>query len=49
MFSDGQIAQDFQLGSDKLSYLTNWGPAPYVEDKLKKEINDSQFISISFD
>ena len=36
MFSDNKIAQNFQLGSDELSYLTNWGVASYFHDKLKK-------------
>ena len=36
MFSDDKIAQNFQLGSDELSYLTNWGVASYFHDKLKK-------------
>ena len=49
MFFDNQIAQDFHLGSDKLSYLTECGPALYFKVKLKKNIKDSQFISISFD
>ena len=48
MFSDSQIAQGFQLGPVKLSYLTNWGPAPYFKDKLKKYVNVSLFISIGF-
>ena len=49
MFSDSQIVQDFQLGPGILNSLTNWDLAPYFKDKLKKEINDSQFISIGVD
>ena len=49
MFSDNQIAQGFHLGSDKLSYFTDWGLAPYFKDKPEKNFIDWQFISISFD
>ena len=49
MFDDSQIAQDFHLRPCKLSYLTNWGLAPYFKDRLKKDTNDLHFIFISFD
>ena len=49
MFSDRQITHEFQSGPDKLNYLTDWGLAPYFKDKLKKDINDWQFLFFSFD
>ena len=34
MFTDSTIASNFQLGKDKLKYLTNWGLAPYFKELL---------------
>ena len=49
MFSDSEIASEFTLGKTKCSYLINYGLAPYFKDPLLREINTSEFFSLSFD
>ena len=49
MFSDSSVAQEFQLGADKLKYVVNWGLAPYFKDILKENLRKSEFLVISFD
>ena len=49
MFSDSHTAQEFELGADKLKYVTNWGVAPYFKDLLKAQLHTSDFMVISFD
>ena len=34
MFPDSEIAKQFSLGKDKMSYLINFGLAPYFKTKL---------------
>ena len=50
MFSDSHTAQEFELGADKLKYVTNWGVAPYFKDLLiKAQLHTSDFMVISLD
>ena len=49
MFSDSHTAQEFELGADKLKYVTNWGVAPYFKDLLKAQLHTSDVMVISFD
>ena len=49
MFHDSEIAQTFQMGRLKLSYVINFGLEPYLRKCLINSINDSPFSSISFD
>ena len=49
MFPDSAIASEFQLGRDKLKYLTNWGIAPYFNDQLKTDLSKAEYIVISCD
>ena len=49
MFSDSEIASEFILGKTKCSYFINYGLAPYFKDTLLREINTSEFFSLSFD
>ena len=49
MFSDSHTAQEFELGADKLKYVTNWGVTPYFKDLLKAKLHTSDFMVISFE
>ena len=49
MFPDSTIASSFQLGPDKLKYMTNWGIAPYVKEQLRNNINQTEYVVVSFD
>jgi len=40
MFPNSTIAQSFQVGSDKLRYLHNFGIAPYFKSLLYENLND---------
>ena len=42
-------SSEFTLGKTKCSYLINYGVAPYFKDTLLREINTSEFFSLSFD
>ena len=48
-FADSPTAQQFQLGPDKLKYLTNWGIAPHFKDLLETKLLKSDYIVVSFD
>ena len=48
MFSDSQLASDFQLSGTKLTYLIHFGVAPYFRQLFVDEIKSSNFYSISF-
>ena len=39
MFPDSKIAQNFQLGPDKLKYICNFGIAPYFKGVLRQVLN----------
>ena len=49
MFPDSKIAQNFQLGPDKLKYICNFGIAPYFKDVLKEMLKKSDLYVICFD
>ena len=44
MFPDSAIASSFQLGPDKLKYITNWGIAPYVNEQLRNNIDKVEYV-----
>lgn len=48
MFPNDQAAQHFSLGKDKLSYMVDYGLAPYFRNELSKTLGTSVF-SVSFD
>ena len=49
MFPDSIILSSFQLGPDKLKYMTNWGIAPYVKEQLRNNIDKAEYVVVSFD
>ena len=49
MFSDSQIASEFQMSPTKLSYLINFGLASHFRQLLVDEINCCSFFIRSFD
>ena len=49
MFPDSVIAKKFTCGSDKTTYLVNYGLAPYFADKLIHSLNEATLYSISYD
>ena len=49
MFPDSAIASSFQLGPDKLKYMTNREIAPYVKEQLRNNINQTEYVVVSFD
>ena len=48
MFPDRKIAQNFQLGPDKLKYICNFGIAPYFKDVLQEMLKKSNICVICF-
>ena len=48
MFPDSPTTQQFQLGSDKLKYICNWGIAPYFKSLLETQLAKSEYIVVSF-
>ena len=49
MFPDSIISSSFQLGPDKLKYITNWGIAPCVKEQLRNNIDKAEYVVVSFD
>ena len=49
MFPDSKIAQNFQLGPDRLKYICNFGIATYVKDVPKEMLKRSDLYFICFD
>ena len=49
MFPDSEIAKKFQLGPNKVKYLTNFGIKPYIKDLLVESIKKSNCYIVSFD
>ena len=47
MFSDSQIASEFQMSGTKLSYLINFDIAPHFRQLLVDEINCCSFFTMS--
>ena len=38
-----------QLKRDKIRYVTNFGLAPYFRDILREDVNNSEYITVSYD
>ena len=49
MFPDSEIAKGFRMCSDKAAYVINHGLGPYFERKIKKIMNESEFLVAQFD
>ena len=49
MFDEDSKAKSFSLSRTKVSYIVNFGLAPYFKEKLVENINKSGIFSISFD
>ena len=49
MFPDSKIAQNVQLGPDKLKYICNFGIVPYFKNVLKEMLKKSNLYVICFD
>ena len=49
MFSDSQIAKDFQMARTKMAYLIDFAIAPYFMEILIDELKSCDYYSISFD
>ena len=49
MFPDSQIAQNFNCGSTKVKYLSEFGLAPYYEQKLLTKLDEVPYYSLLFD
>ena len=46
MFSDSQIAKDFQMSRTKMTYLINFAIAPYFKEILIDELKSCDYCSI---
>ena len=49
MFTDSEIAKDFQLSLTKLTDITNFFIAPYFHQILIDELKNFNYYSLSFD
>ena len=49
MFTDSAIAKDFRLSNTKLTYITNFGIAPYFHQLCIDELKNCNCYSPSFD
>ena len=49
MFPDSQIAQNFNCGYTKVKYLSQFGLAPYYEQKLLTKLDEVPYYSLLFD
>ena len=49
MFTDSEIAKDFQLSRTKLTYITNFVKVPYFHQLLIDELKNYDYYSLSFD
>lgn len=49
MFSDSQIAQQFQVGRTKAGYLATFGLAPAIIDEINNTCKDLDFYTLLFD
>ena len=48
IFPDSNVANSLSMSKDKLSYVINFGIAPYIRDMLIENVKQS-FFSIGFD
>ncbi|GBN06586.1 hypothetical protein AVEN_220775-1 [Araneus ventricosus] len=49
MFSDSTLAQQFQLGKDKVSYIIHYGISHYFHETLLDTLKNCSNITICFD
>ena len=49
MFPDRKIASKMELGKDKLKYVVNYGIAPFFVEELKKQVDESEWLAVSYD
>jgi len=49
MFPDRKIASKMELGKDKLKYVVNYGIAPFFVEELKKQVDESDWLAVSYD
>ena len=49
MFSDSQVAKDFDMGPNKTGYVINYGLAPFFKEQLQDELRKSPCYIMSFD
>ena len=49
MFTDSEIAKDFQLSHTRLTYIINFGIAPYFHQLLIDELKNCNYYSLSSD
>ena len=49
MFKDSRIAQSFNVGSTKCSYMINFGLAPYFKSLLEESLKESRYYVCCFD
>ena len=49
MFPGSQVAKSFQLSKTKCDYYVVFGLIPYFKELLVKDVQLSQFYSLSFD
>lgn len=49
MFPDSEIAKQFHLGKDKISYLVNFGLAPFFQSKFNALLKTCVAYTVIFD
>ena len=49
MFPDSLVAKNYQMKSTKLSYICNFGIAPYAKNILIKKVQETSYYAFSFD
>ena len=49
LFTDSEIAKDFQLSRTKLTYITNFSIAPYFRQLLIDELKNCNYYSLCSD
>ena len=49
MFPDSKIASKMELGKDKLNYVVNNEIAPFFAEGLKKQVDESEWLAVSYD
>ena len=45
MFSDSQVAKDFEMSPNKTGYVINYGLAPFFKEQLQDELKKSHVTS----
>ena len=48
MFNDSAIAENFKCHRTKLTYLVNFGLAPYFSTELVEELNKAEHVVVMF-